>query len=502
MTDEPRYDTLILGGGTAGCALAARLSEDPRRTVCLVEAGPDYGPFDGGGWPADLVDPREPCSSHDWDPRAEMSLSRARVIGGCSAHNAAFVVWGDRRDYEEWAAPGWGFDAIEPYLRGAERTIRTRQLGAAELGPWARAVRDAAPEAGIPVLDDLNDLPSTEGAAHMPVNANGFARWNTAFAYLDDARARENLTVIGDALVDRVLLDGLRAQGAIVLVAGQPVELSAELVVVSAGAFGSPAVLMRSGIGAGDHLVELGIRIVLDAPGVGANLQDHCGINVVFRADRELERELNRCDASGRMVGSGTIVRAASRACPRNTWDLHLVSWAARDTAGITGGEWRVQLSPYVMKPASTGTVRLGSPDPKEPLDIALGFLSDPAAADLAVVVDGVELARRFAATAALGRVLAGEARPGPQTATREQLGAYVRTNVRGYFHPVGTCRIGPQGDRGAVVDATGAVHGLESLYVCDASIIPTIPRANTNLTTIAVAERIAALLTRRRQPS
>ena len=212
MADEPRYDVLILGGGTAGCVLAARLSEDPRRAVCVVEAGPDYGPFDGGGWPADLVDPREPCSSHDWDPRAEISLSRARVIGGCSAHNAAFVVWGDRRDYDEWAAPGWGFDSIEPYLRGAERTIRTRRLGAVELGPWARAVRDAAPEAGIPVLDDLNDLSSPEGAAHMPVNANGFARWNTAFAYLDDARARENLTVIGDALVDRVLAG--RSQGA------------------------------------------------------------------------------------------------------------------------------------------------------------------------------------------------------------------------------------------------------------------------------------------------
>ena len=123
MTDEPRYDALILGGGTAGCALAARLSEDPRRTVCLVEAGPDYGPFDGGRWPADLVDAREPCSSHDWDPRAEMSLSRARVIGGCWPHNAAFVVWGDRRDYDEWAAPGWDFDSIEPYLRDAERTI-------------------------------------------------------------------------------------------------------------------------------------------------------------------------------------------------------------------------------------------------------------------------------------------------------------------------------------------------------------------------------------------
>ena len=497
MAGEPRYDVLILGGGTAGCVLAARLSEDPCRTVCLVEAGPDYGPFDGGGWPAELVDPREPCSSHDWDPKAEISLSRARVIGGCSAHNAAFVVWGDRCDYDEWAAPGWGFDAIEPYLRGAERTIRTRQLGAEELGPWARAVRDAAPEAGIAVLKDLNDLSSPEGAAHMPVNANGFARWNTAFAYLDQARARENLTVIADALVDRVLLDGRRAHGAVVLVAGEPVDLGAELVVVSAGAFGSPAVLMRSGIGAGDQLAELGIPIVLDLPGVGANLQDHCGINVVFRADRDLERELNRHDASGRTVGSGTIIRAASRACAKSTWDLHLVSWAARDTAGITGGEWRVQLSPYVMKPASTGTVRLGSPDPGQPLEIALGFLSDPAAADVAVIVDGIELVRRFAATAALGRMLAGEARPGPQMATREQLGAYVRDNVRGYFHPVGTCSVGPQADRGAVVDATGAVRGLERLYVCDASIIPTIPRANTNLTTIAVAERIATLLAR-----
>jgi choline dehydrogenase len=114
MADGPRYDVLILGGGTAGCVLAARLSEDPRRTVCLIEAGTDYGPFDGGARPADLVDPREPCRSHDWDPSAEMSLSRARVIGGCSAHNAAFIVWGDGRDYDEWAAPGWDFESIEP----------------------------------------------------------------------------------------------------------------------------------------------------------------------------------------------------------------------------------------------------------------------------------------------------------------------------------------------------------------------------------------------------
>jgi choline dehydrogenase len=356
-------------------------------------------------------------------------------------------------------------------------------------------VLGAAPEAGIPRLQDLNDLSSPVGAAHIPVNVQGFARWNTAFAYLDGARSRENLTVMGDAVVDRVLLDGGRARAALVLLDGELVEVGAERVILSAGAFGSPGVLMRSGIGSADHLTELEIAVELDLPGVGTNLQDHCGINMVFRATAELERELDYQAAGGRMMGSGTIVRAASRACPSGTWDIHLVSWAARDTEGITGSTWRVQLSPYVMKPASAGRVRLRSPDPTEPLELELGFLSDPNADDLAVVVDGAELVRRFAATGGLGRLLAAEARPGAGISSREQLEAYVRANVRGYFHGVGTCRIGVAGDRGAVVDGSGAVHGAERLYVCDASIIPVVPRANTNLTTIAVAERVAELL-------
>ena len=495
MAVARRFDVLILGGGTAGCVLAARLSEDARRTVCLVEAGPDYGPFDAGAWPADLVDPRQPSSSHDWYPAAEMSLSRARVIGGCSSHNAAFVVWGDRRDHDEWGAADWSFDAIEPYLRRAEQAIRTRPLEDEEIGPWARAVREAAPEAGVPVLDDFNDLSRPEGAAYPPVNAHRSARWNTAFAYLDDARGRGNLAVMGDALVDRVLVDGRRATGAVVLADGGPVELGAEIVILSAGAFGSPGVLLRSGIGRGERLAELGIPVVLDLPGVGENLQDHCGVNVVFRPVPELERALDRQHAGGRMLGSGTIVRAATPACPDGTWDLHLVSWSAPDTDGIAGGDWRVQLSPYVMKPASTGRVRLGSPDPREPLDLDLGFLRDSDGADVAVVVEGVRLVRRFAATKVLSSLLMSEARPGAREATDEELAAYVRDNVRGYFHAVGTCRMGSDHDAGAVVGADGAVQGLERLYVCDASIIPTIPRANTNLTTIALAERIADLL-------
>jgi choline dehydrogenase len=423
-----------------------------------------------------------------------LSLSRARVIGGCSSHNAAFVVWGDQRDYDDWGA-GWSFGSIEPYLRRAQRAIATRPLEDGEVGPWARAVRESAPELGIPVLEDFNDLSRPQGAAYVPVNANGFARWNTAFAYLDAARARDNLTVMSDALVDRVVVDGRRAIGAVVLVGDDVVELNADVVIVSAGAFGSPGVLLRSGVGDRERLAELGIPVVLHRPGVGENLQDHCGINLIFRASPALERALDRQDTGGRMVGSGTIVRAASATCPDGTWDLHLVTWAARDTDRITGGDWRVQLSPYVMKPASTGHVGLHSPDPREPLELDLGFLSDPDDADLAVVVDGAALVRRFAATGALAPILAGEARPGPSHGTDEQLRAYVRDNVRGYFHAVGTCKIGSEHDPRAVVGPDGAVHGLERLYVCDASIIPTIPRANTNLTTIALAERIADLL-------
>jgi len=267
----------------------------------------------------------------------------------------------------------------------------------------------------------------------VPVNVDGFARWNTAFAYLDRARAREKPDCDGRC-ARRPGASGwlARARGAVVLVEGHEVELGAKLVIVSAGAFGSSGVLMRSGIGPGGLLAELRIAVALDLPGVGANLQDHCGINVVFRASPELERELGRQDAGGRMVGNGTIVRAASRACGKGSWDIHLVSWAARNTDGITGGEWRVKLSPYVIRPASTGAVRLRSPDPREPLEIDLGFLSDPDATDLAVVLDGVELAGRFAATQALGRLLKAEARRGPEQATRDRLASYIRDNLRG----------------------------------------------------------------------
>lgn len=488
---SPRYDVLVLGGGTAGCVLAARLSEDGTQSVCLVEAGPDYGPADSGAWPPEMLDPRTPSDTHDWEPGGELSLARARVIGGCSSHNACFVTAGSPADYDEWseAAPEWSYETLKPFLGGADRAIGTRTLADDELGPWVRAVRNGAVEAGIPAIEDFNDPSTPIGVGFVPVNVRDFVRQSTAFAYLDEARGRSNLTVLSETLADRVAIEAGRATGASAISSEGSRELEAERVVVSAGALGSPLILLRSGVGPLDHLVEHGIEVKADLPAVGANLQDHFGLVVMFRPTEELCRELDSREETGVMMRSGTIVKGRSGQCPPDSWDLHLVSWSAPDAEGVTGTPWRVQLTPYVMKPASRGTVRLRSTNPEDHPEVELGYLSDPDGGDLRVLADGVKLAREVAASPAIDRLVEGEVVPGPEVSA---LDAFMNENVRGYFHHTGTCSMGREGHPGAVVGAAGEVHGVRSLYVCDASIMPTIPRANTNLTTIAIAERIA----------
>jgi choline dehydrogenase len=457
------HDVVVVGGGTAGCVLAARLSEQPDRTVCLVEAGPDYGAFAGGRWPADMLDARTLPMSHLWETELEdRSASRARIIGGCSAHNACAVVWGSRADYDEWGA-GWTFAELEPCLRRAETALGTRRDREGDLSPFHRALLDAGPRVGLPRLDDLNDLDATVGIAPLPVNARAAVRWNTAFAYLDGARERPNLTILPDTLVDRLTLDRGRVDGVLT----ERGRIGAGLVILAAGAYGSPAVLLRSGVGPPSDLERLGIEIVEDLP-VGRGLADHPGVGLEWSVAPA------HVPQSDSVFSVSLLARGQSDLCPEDTWDIHLLPWLDHGERG-----WQTTAVVYLLKPDSRGSVELRSVDPRVPPAIHHGFLAE--ARDLERIVSGIGLMRALAAAAGAG----GELRPGADADLR----TYVEREVRGIFHPTGTCALG------TVVDPSGAVLGLDGVVVADASIMPTIPRANTNLATVAIAERIADLL-------
>ena len=318
------------------------------------------------------------------------------------------------------------------------------------------------PRVGLPRLRDLNDLDATAGIAAAPVNARGAVRWNTAFAYLDEARSRPNLTILAETLVDRVTIEGGRARG----VSTDRGALTAELVVVAAGAYGSPATLLRSGVGPSGELARLGIGVVEELP-VGQGLADHPGVGM------EWETAAAHVPGRGPVFSVSVVVRGRSDLCAEDDWDLHVLPWLDGDDG------WRTTAVVYLLKPDSRGSVTLRSTDPREPPVIDHGFLAEER--DVTRLESGVRLMRRLAAEAGAGT----ELRPGTGT----DLAPYLRREARGIFHPTGTCAIG------AVVDPRGAVLGLDGLVVADASIMPTIPRANTNLSTIAVAERVADLL-------
>jgi choline dehydrogenase len=423
---------VVAGGGTAGCVLAGRLSEDHSRTVCLVEAGPDYGAYSEGRWPPDILDGRWlALDSHCWERGDEQDRSqlRARILGGCSAHNACVLLRGVDADYDEWG-PGWTASEFAPYLDRAERTFGARVLRRDELSPFLAAFADAGGDDTI---------------VH-PVNLReDGVRWNAAFAWVDPARDRDNLTIVPDTLVDRVLLEGSRAVG----ISTSAGEMRADTVVLAASAYGSPAILLRSGI--------------TELP-VGENLSDHVGTGMAWEPTAPLRRDWDEWTHNHALATSGVTVRIG---------DLFL--FPAVDPG------YELSAAVYAMKPCSRGRISLTSADPRAPLAIDHGFLADEQ--DVEVLTEGFERLREIGAS--LSHYAGRETRPGSGVGAKE----HVRATARGFFHPTGTCAIG------AVVDERGRVYGYEKLVVADASIMPTIPRANTNLTTAAIAERIAEML-------
>jgi choline dehydrogenase len=436
-----RYDVVVVGGGMAGCVLAARLSEEPSRTVCLVEAGRDYGPYAEGRWPEDILDGRSlALDSHRWeqDDPDDRSQARARILGGCSAHNACVVLRGADADYDEWG-PGWTAPELGPYLDRAERMLGTRRLDDRELHPWFRAFGEAS--GGDAIVHPVNMTPDG-------------VRWSSAFAYVDPARDRPNLTILADTLVDRVVLDDTRATG-VETSAGR---IDAGTIVLAASAYGSPAVLLRSGIGP-----ESGLP-------VGEGLLDHVGTGMGWEPTEELRADWDAFVAEMPLSMGGITIEARSRQCPEGVCDLFMPGY-------------EISAAAFAMKPRSRGRVTLTSKDPRAPLRIEHGFLSDEA--DVPVLVEGFERLRELGRSGPIRRYAARETRPGEAVGAE----AHARGTARGFFHPTGTCAIG------SVVDERGRVLGYENLVVADASVMPTIPRANTNLTTAAIAERISELL-------
>jgi choline dehydrogenase len=483
-------DHVVLGGGTSGCVVAGRLAE-AGCDVIVVEAGPDYGPLAEGAWPDELVDARAIPESHDWGydsgqayPGRVVAFQRARVIGGCSAHNGCIAAVGHRSDYDGWGLPGWAAADLEPLLPAVLERMHVRAYTDDEAGPFHAACLEAAAAIGWRRADDLCDLDGLDGFGLETVNISGGVRFNTAFAYLDPVRGR--VRVVDRAPVDRLERDG---DGWLVRVLrdGEPLELRAATVVLAAGVYGTPAILQRSGVGDPTRLAEAGIRCVHELPGVGRNLHDHPMIEVEYVRGEELERIVAAAAAAGFVPDEQTLGKVRSSRAG-DVYDLHLVPFFSATQTGLLAG--RVTIAAAVMTPRSRGALRVRSADPEQAPWIDHAYLADAEGHDLAVLRDGIGLVRELAS------------RPPLRDLIGAPLGALesdddLRNAVVHYYHPVGTAAMGPAGDRLAVCDERGRVRGLDGLVVADCSLMPVVPRANTNIPAVIVGERIADALLR-----
>jgi choline dehydrogenase len=523
MTRDADYDYVIAGAGSAGCVLAARLSEDPKVRVLLVEAGPRAEPL--------LV--RIPAaffklfrSRHDWayetEPETDaggrrLFMPRGKIIGGSSAINAMIYIRGNRLDYDGWAAggaPGWSFAEVLPYFRKAEDQARGASEHHGTGGPLrvedlrkvnvlSRAFVEACHEHGISRNDDFNG-PSQDGAGFYQVTQRDGRRWSAANAYLLPALARSNLVLCSDARVLGIFFEGRRAAGFRLWCRGREERVrAAREVILCAGAIASPHLLMLSGVGPADDLRAAGIEPVHDLPGVGKNLQDHPIAGVQYRALGDVS--LNQADGianfvrflagrrgplSSNLAEAGAFVRTqAELPAPDVQFHFAPVFFVNHGATRIPGHGFTI--GPTLLSPSSRGRIALRPGDPAGAPLILGGHLSSPD--DARRLLLGLRLARGLAASSAFTAWRGPELLPGTKVQSDADLETYLRRTVELLYHPSGTCKMGT--DAMAVVDERLHVRGMDGLRVADASIMPTIPRGNTNAPTIMIAERLASFL-------
>lgn len=497
------YDVIVVGAGSSGCAIAARASEDPNRTVLLLEAGPDYS--DLSSLPFDLVNGHtNSYVAHDWrfehNPVRDRKVRfpRGRVVGGSSAVNTAIALRGIPEDFEEWAALGldeWNWQGVLPAYRRLERDldfgdrdyhgdagpITIRRYPREELTLQQQAFLEAAQELGYPDCPDANE-PDGWGASPMPMNKLGRLRISCAIGYLAPARVRPNLTICADTLVVRAVCENGRCTGVEVIDRdGSRKLIPARLVIFSAGALMTPALLMRSGLGPRAQLEQIGIEVLHDVRGVGQNLSDHPALSVTMQP-----KDPSIVDHDRPIIQ--TILRyTAEGSDKRNDLQIEMIAFSGRQDRP------QFAIAGVLEYQHGRGEVTLSSADPHAPPVINQRFCEDER--DLVRLVSCYRDVLAFTRTKAVGDLVETIDFPRGGNPTGEEIAGLIHRFAGSGYHPCGTAKMGAASDPMAVVDQYGRCLAMDGLAVADASIMPLVPRANTNLTSIMIGEKVGEWL-------